>query len=118
MEIGARGPAALETHLVSDRVRLFDVGARGGIDPRWVDFYPYLGVSGFEPDPAECDRLNRESDSLPYPARFLPYALGRNTRDGVTFYVERTSPVRPMELVRTPGLRREVPSLDGVGPQG
>jgi len=87
MEIGARGPAALETHLVSDRVRLFDVGARGGIDPRWVDFYPYLGVSGFEPDPAECDRLNRESDSLPYPARFLPYALGRNTRDGVTFYV-------------------------------
>jgi hypothetical protein len=38
-------------------------------------------------------------------------------RDGVTFYVERTSPVRPLELVRTPGFRREVPSLDGVGPQ-
>lgn len=30
-------------------------------------------------------------------------------RDGVTFYVEPTSPVRPMRLVRTPGLRREVP---------
>ncbi len=29
-------------------------------------------------------------------------------RDGVTFYVERTSPVRPMQLVRTPGLRRAV----------
>ena len=39
-------------------------------------------------------------------------------RDGATFYVERTSPVRPMELVRTPGFRREVPSLDGVGPPG
>ena len=37
-------------------------------------------------------------------------------RDGVTFYVEPTSPVRPLELVRTPGLRREVPSLNGVGP--
>jgi len=37
-------------------------------------------------------------------------------RDGVTFYVERTSPLRPLELVRTPGLRREVPSLNGVGP--
>lgn len=30
-------------------------------------------------------------------------------RDGATFFVERTSPVRPVELVRTPGLRREVP---------
>jgi FkbM family methyltransferase len=88
VEIGAgRRPAALETHLVADRIRLFDVGARGGIDPRWGDFYPYLDVAGFEPDPDECNRLNRESDSLPYPARFLPYALGRDTQDGVTFYV-------------------------------
>ena len=30
-------------------------------------------------------------------------------RDGVAFYVERTSPLRPIRLVRTPGLRREVP---------
>ena len=37
-------------------------------------------------------------------------------RDGVTFYVERTSPVRAMELVRTPGLRREVATLDGSRP--
>jgi FkbM family methyltransferase len=82
-----RQPTALETHLVADRLRLFDVGARGGIDPRWRDFYPYLDVAGFEPDPDECDRLNRETGSLPYPARFLPYALGRDAQDGVTFYV-------------------------------
>lgn len=36
-------------------------------------------------------------------------------RDGATFYIERTSPVRPIELVRTPGFRREVPSIDGTG---
>jgi hypothetical protein len=42
--------------------------------------------------------------------------LAIEERDGVTFFVERTSPVRPMELVRAPGFRREVPSLDGVGP--
>jgi hypothetical protein len=30
-------------------------------------------------------------------------------RDGVTFYVERTSPVRPMRLVRAPGFRRNLP---------
>ena len=36
-------------------------------------------------------------------------------RDGATFYVEPTSPVRPLRLVRMPGFRREVPSLDGTG---
>jgi hypothetical protein len=29
-------------------------------------------------------------------------------RDGVSFYVESTSPLRPMQLVRTPGFRRNV----------
>ena len=37
-------------------------------------------------------------------------------RDGATFYVERTSPVRPLQLVRTPGFRREVPTVNGAGP--
>jgi hypothetical protein len=37
-------------------------------------------------------------------------------RDGVTFYVERASPVAPMHLVRVPGLRRERPTINGVGP--
>jgi hypothetical protein len=36
-------------------------------------------------------------------------------RDGAAFYVAPTSPVRPLQLVRTPGFRREVPSLDGTG---
>ena len=40
--------------------------------------------------------------------------LAIEERDGVTFYVERTSPIRPMQLVRTPGLRREVPTLTSV----
>ena len=40
--------------------------------------------------------------------------LAVEERDGVSFYVERTSPVRPMRLVRTPGLRREVPTLTSV----
>ena len=32
-------------------------------------------------------------------------------RDGVTFYVEPSSPLAPVKLVRMPGLRREVPEL-------
>ena len=34
-------------------------------------------------------------------------------RDGVSFFVERTSPVRPMQLLRMPGLRRERPTVNG-----
>jgi hypothetical protein len=41
--------------------------------------------------------------------------LGVEERDGVTFFVEDTSPVRPMVLKRTPGMRREEPSLNGSG---
>jgi hypothetical protein len=35
-------------------------------------------------------------------------------RDGVTFYLERTSPVRPIQLVRLPGFRRERPTVNGT----
>jgi hypothetical protein len=37
-------------------------------------------------------------------------------RDGVTFFVERTSPFRAVQLVRLPGFRRERPTINGVGP--
>jgi hypothetical protein len=36
-------------------------------------------------------------------------------RDGVRFYVEPTSPVGPMQLLRTPGFHSEFPSPDGTG---
>ena len=44
--------------------------------------------------------------------------LAIEERDGVTFYVERTSPIRPISLVRTPGFRREVPTLTSVNGTG
>jgi FkbM family methyltransferase len=67
---------------------LVDVGARGGVDERWKPFYPVLDVLGFEPDPAECERLNQAAHGLPYASRFLPYALGRDEGQ-VTFNVCR-----------------------------
>lgn len=36
-------------------------------------------------------------------------------RDGVTFYVERTAPHHPIKLIRTPGFRREVPTVSAPG---
>jgi hypothetical protein len=44
--------------------------------------------------------------------------LAIEERDGVSFYVERTSPIRPMRLIRTPGFRREVPTLTSVNGTG
>lgn len=36
---------------------------------------------------------------------------GVEDRDGIRFYVEPSSPFEPLRLVRTPGLRREAPSI-------
>jgi hypothetical protein len=36
-------------------------------------------------------------------------------RDGVRFYVDRTSPLKPMQLVRTPGFGGDFLGLDGRG---
>jgi hypothetical protein len=35
-------------------------------------------------------------------------------RDGVTFFIEKTSPLRPIQLMRLPGFRRERPTVNGV----
>jgi FkbM family methyltransferase len=83
--------AAFDNHLVADRLRLFDVGARGGIDPRWGPFHRYIEVVGFEPDPAECERLNGEAGSQDPPIRFLPHALAGETGQ-VVFHVANWPP--------------------------
>lgn len=85
--IRKRQVTILDKHLAQDRLRLLDVGARGGVDQRWARFASVLEVIAFEPDSAECERLNRTAGSLPYPARFLPYALWREASHDVTFHV-------------------------------
>jgi hypothetical protein len=36
-------------------------------------------------------------------------------RDGATFFVEKTAPHQPIKLLRTPGFRREVPTISAPG---
>ena len=79
--------AVLDEYLGADRLRLLDVGARDGVDARWDRFAAVIDVTAFEPDEAECERLNRESGALAYPARFLPHALWREVADDVPFHV-------------------------------
>lgn len=77
----------LERYLADSRLQLVDVGARGGIASRWEPFASLLDVTAFEPDAAECERLNREASSLPYPIRYLPVGLWRESAEGIPFHV-------------------------------
>lgn len=93
-----------------------DVGARGGIHPRWKPYHSQLTVVGFEPDSGECAALNAKPH--PYPIRYLPVALGAADGERATLYITKSpgcsSVLRPnaklcndypyapnMEIVRT-----------------
>jgi FkbM family methyltransferase len=56
-----------------DRIAVLDVGARGGAEAVWAPIRTVTDVFGFDPDPAECDRLNAEARGGD---RYLPMALG------------------------------------------
>lgn len=66
-------------------ITIVDVGARWGFNAEWAPFGDRLRVFCFEPDEAECRRLN---ESAPEGIRYLPYALGR-ARGEATFYENR-----------------------------
>lgn len=56
-----------------------DVGSRGGIEPDLLPAAFAIDAVGFEPDQAECDRLNQGSAAPWRSARFLPTALAGDT---------------------------------------
>lgn len=80
-------PAILDRLLEGDPVRIVDIGARDGLDARWERFAEHLDLVAFEPDLAECARLNEAAASLPYPAQFLANALWREESEAVPFHV-------------------------------
>jgi FkbM family methyltransferase len=105
------GRAVLANRLDSP-LQLVDVGARGGVDKRWQPFYSFLDVLGFEPDCAECERLNEAARRFPYRSRFLPYALGRE-EDEVTFNVCRW-PVASSVYEPNPDVLEDFPHAAGL----
>jgi FkbM family methyltransferase len=52
-----------------------DVGCRDGVRPAWRALEPHALLIGFDPDPAECARLN-EAAGDPARERYEPLALG------------------------------------------
>lgn len=59
-----------------------DVGARGGVHDYVMALASLTNVVGFEPDMAECQRVENSKSALPW-AKFhmLPYALGESAAD-------------------------------------
>ncbi|UYN97328.1 MAG: FkbM family methyltransferase [Enhydrobacter sp.] len=79
-------------HLVSERrvfaaqpLVIFDVGARGGVNPEWAVFGDQLQVFCFEPDETECKRL---TTNAPPQIKYLPYALGRSSGAATLYEAE------------------------------
>ncbi len=62
---------------------IVDVGARGGLAPHWDVLNPYMKAYCFEPDEAECARLNA---SAPAHIQYIPKALA-GTSGKKTLYV-------------------------------
>lgn len=70
----ARESAATDVQL--PRVYAIDAGAHGGLSEHWRRFERWLDVDSFEPDRAECERLNR---GAPGNLRWHPRGLARTT---------------------------------------
>lgn len=63
---------------------LIDIGASGGLNPRWKPFRSLLCSVGFEPDPAEFSRLNQTPQEI-----WLDNALS-DKKHKKTLYVTRS----------------------------
>lgn len=69
--------------LLPTRLTVLDVGARAGVESQWALFGQHVRAYGFEPDVAECERLNRSTEQA---VEYVPLALGP-TAGEMPFYV-------------------------------
>src|SRR6266851_54089 len=66
----------------NDPIMAVDIGARDGFSSEWSVFASGARIFGFEPDQAECARLNA---TAPPHVTYIPTALGR-ARQEQTLY--------------------------------
>ena len=78
----------LDVFLADSPLTIVDVGARGGLHPRWNGLARWVDGVGFEPEPEECARLNAAARSTGLRSlRFFPFALGREVTPEAVFRV-------------------------------
>jgi FkbM family methyltransferase len=61
-----------------------DIGARGGVAAQWAPIADLARIIGFEPDPAECERLNAAGTGM----EFHPCALHSSPGEHVFYLTE------------------------------
>lgn len=67
-----------------ERFVMIDIGARGGVSEQWRPLAPLARVIGFEPDAAECERLNAMGTGM----EFHPCALHSSPGEHVFYLTE------------------------------
>jgi FkbM family methyltransferase len=67
--------------LKKDKIICVDVGARWGITEPWIHFGDIVNVIGFEPDGAECKKLNAQARKKDMFIKYLPVALLDGKKD-------------------------------------
>lgn len=85
-------PLLLEMLPPDERIVVLDGGARDAhADPRWRELPPgRLAFHGFEPDPPECERLNKTLRELGYAGAYHPIGLWKDDGD-LPFHVNKAS---------------------------
>lgn len=67
---------------------IIDIGARGGVDEDLLPIAWACSVYGFEPEPAEAERLQKKVDCRWKSIKVLPYAVGSISGKGTLYLPE------------------------------
>ncbi len=115
---GAIGPASSTAQIVATllgehAMTAIDVGARWGSEDAWWRVEPLAGITGFELDSVECDRLNATAG--PHD-RFVPAALG--ARRGTATLNLTKNPACSSLYPPIVSLIERYPALDVMRPVG
>ncbi len=65
-------------------INMIDIGSSGMMDARWRPISKKINLIGFDPNEAECERMNNEPTDLAS-ALYLPYAIGGESGEATLY---------------------------------
>jgi len=77
-------------------INFIDIGSSGSLDAKWKRLEPYINLTGFDPNAAECERMT----ALPHQFRrlqYLPYAI---SGDAGRYTLYKTNSIYCYSLLR------------------
>jgi len=104
-----------------DSIQCIDVGARGALKDDLFSLAPAIELYGFEPDKAECERLNNlysSGASLPYrKILFFPVAIGQKSEKRTLFITKHkgaSSLLSPIAEIGSQFLRNDYVTIEST----